>query len=53
MNDELSDEQELILDDMIAAFIAKIDLATEEMRQRIIVDQEEWEIRQLELWWRS
>ncbi len=53
MNDEMSSEQEAIIDSMIAAFVAKIELATEEMRQRIIADREEWEIRELERWWRS
>ena len=52
MNDELSYEQEAELNEMLQAINARIEAATEEMRQRIVVEADQRERAQLERWWR-
>ncbi len=52
MNDDLSYEEEAKLYDMLEALSAQIEAATEQMRQRIVVEADQRERAQLERWWR-
>ncbi len=53
MNDDLSYHEEAQIDDLIAAFVAKVEAATDEMRRKLESDIEAEEVRRLELWWAS
>ncbi len=52
MDEFLSYEQEAELNDMLHAINARIEAATQEMRQRIVVEADQRERAQLERWWR-
>ncbi len=53
MSDDLNYDEEAQIDDLLAAFAARIERDVEEMRRQIIATYEECEVAELERWWRS